>query len=174
MIIHCFADYEVTLRIFVKYEIIPAEPLPRFIVLVITVTFGPVECGRPDKAFSKQTGIVQLQMMLRIVVSIIIIITDITVLVIIFPGRVIPSVSFVLGQIDSVPGYACVLISEEPGQTERIPLVHPSQNSKGRLNISKGIPYISVGQSAGIRKIEVQSRTGKSGTCCSRSCKCII
>ena len=174
MIIHCFADYEVTLRIFVKYEIILAEPLSCLIVLIITVSLGPVECGRPYKAFSKQTGVVQLQMMLCIVICIIVIVTDITILVIILSGRVISSVSFVLRQIDSVPGYAGMLVSEQPGQTERIPLVHPSQNSKGRLNVSKGIPYISVGQSAGIRKIEVQSRTGKSGTCCSRSCKCII
>ena len=113
-------------------------------------------------------------MMLCIVICIIVIVTDITILVIILSGRVISSVSFVLSQIDSVPGYAGMLVSEQPGQTERIPLVHPSQNSKGRLNVSKGIPYISVGQSAGIRKIEVQSRPGKSGTCCSRSRKCII
>ena len=148
MIVHRLLHYEVAFGILFKYEIVLAEPLACLVILVITVSLGPVECCGPYKTVCKLTRVVQLKMMLRIVVSIIVIVTNIAILVIIFSGRIISAVCLILGQIYSMPCDAGVLVSEQPGQSERVTFIHPAQDRKRRLNICIGIPYVSVSQTA--------------------------
>ena len=130
MIVHRLLHYEITFGILFKYEIVLTEPLAGLVILIISVSLGPVESSGPHKTIRKLARIVQLKMMLRIIVSIIVIVTHIAILVIIFSGRVVPSVCLILSQVYSMPCDAGVLVSEKPGQSERILLIHPAENSK--------------------------------------------
>ena len=148
MIVHRFLHNEITFGILFKDEIVLAESLACLVILIISVSLGPVECCGPDKTVCKLTRVVQLKMMLRIIVSIIVIVTHIAILVIIFSGRIIPPVSLILSQVYSMPCDACVLVSEQPGQTERITFIHPAEDSECRLHICICIPNVSIGQAA--------------------------
>ena len=143
---------------------------PCLIVLIISVSLRPVEGRAPQQALRELTRIVQLKMMLGVVVCLIVVVMHVAILIIVFSCRIVPSVRCILVQIDSVPGYACVLVSVQPGETQGILLVHPSQDSEGRLHISIGIPDITVCHSAGIGHVKIQSGFHQSRSCgCRRS-----
>ena len=120
--------------------------LAGLVILIIAVTTRVIECRAPGKSVGKRTGIIQLQMILHIIISLIVIVPDIAELVIIFTGWIISPVGFIDSRIDSVPRDAGVLVTHQPCQSERITLVHPAQHCHRRLNVGKGIANITVGR----------------------------
>ena len=73
-------------------------------------------------------SVVQLYMMLGIIISLIVIITDIAVLIAVFSGRIISSVYLILLRAYTFPSDSRPLITHHIGQTQRVLEIHPSEN----------------------------------------------
>ena len=71
------------------------------VILVIPVAFGKMKGMAPRECRTELVSIVQLHMVLGIVIGLVGVIPDISLIVCVFPGRVVPAVPFQI-----LPGYA--------------------------------------------------------------------
>ncbi len=121
----------------------------------------PIEGCAPQSPLPELPRIIQLQVILDIIVSFIVIISDIAVSVIIFTCGIVPPVPGIRVKVYSFPCYARMLLSVEPSGTKRVIPVHPAENGESRLYISKRIADISVSDALGKDKIKIDSTPGK-------------
>ncbi len=157
----------------VRREVIIQESFSRLIILEMAVPVCPIECRAPQSPLS-ELRIIQLQVILDVIVSFIVIISDIAVSIIIFTCGIVPPVPGIRVQVYSFPCYARMLLSVEPSGTKRVLPVHPAENGKSRLDISKRIADIPFSDALGKGKIKIDSAPCKPGPGSSRRRKRII
>ena len=122
VIAHGFADNEIRFLVHIAVRVskirqtVLAEFLAGLVVFVISVTTGIVECRAPCQAVRKLVSIVELDMVLRVIVSIIVIIVHSAIGIIELTCRVVLSVRLVHLRVNAVPGDAGMLVAHQVGQ----------------------------------------------------------